>query len=137
MSPDIVHHDHPAGVRDRDAIADRLAVKRNVVTATAALAALAGLASTAAWHAAEAVRPPCPDGYVRFLDFDGLLQWFGLGVCVAGLVTVLLARHARRTWGLVLALALCIGLVGSVSFVGGVSSWHTYRHEQFDSCWTF
>ena len=122
---------------DRDAPVDPLELRRNVVTAVAGLAALAGLASTIAWHAAERVRPPCPDGYVRFLDFDSLLQQIGVVLFVLGLVAAALARGARRTWGVVLAFAVCVGLVASASFVGGVSAWHSRRHEEFDSCWTF
>jgi hypothetical protein len=117
--------------------ADRATFRRNLATIVGALATLVAVASIGAWRVALAVRPPCPDGYVRLVDFEPVFPWLGAGLAVVGAALTAGARRWARGWWLLGSLALCLGLVASLWTVSAGVSWYTYRHEQYDSCWTF
>ncbi len=115
----------------------RATFRHDLATIVGAAATLIAIASIVAWCAALAVRPPCPEGYVRLVDFEPVFPWIGAALALVGAALTAGARRWARAWWLFGSLALCLGLVASFWMVSAAVNWHAYRHEQYDSCWTF
>jgi hypothetical protein len=96
--------------------------RAGVVPALAA--AIVGSLAGALWYVMFATRPPCPPGWVRFLDWGPFMSWVGAIVVALALVTAVLAGAARGSR--VVAVLACL-LLGAASLL---LVWASYAEHQ-------
>ncbi len=96
-------------------------------------------ASTAAavWFDVAATRPPCPPGYVRFIDLGSLMGWVCLGLAVVALLSGGLAWVLRGSRVLVVFIAVLLAIALLLGAAAGVSGHDQHGQTTDTGCWTF
>jgi hypothetical protein len=75
--------------------ADYIAAWRGAGVLVGLAAAVVGSAAGAVWYDVYATTPPCPPGWVQFLDWGPFMTWVCAGLVGVALLAAAIARRAR------------------------------------------
>ena len=121
----------------RERSPEAVAVWRRVGVASALAAAITGCLAAAVWFDVAATRPPCPPGYVRFIDLGPLMGWVCLGLAVVGLLTAVLARALRGSRVVAVLAGVLVVVVVLLGASAVVSVVEQHGQTTDPGCWTF